>query len=149
MIEQNDDPRLSRARGYPYSIPERSFVYRDRGIGDFDPALLAGRTPVLAIGSNQSPQRLVQKFGHDASHVIPVQRARLADFDVVYSAHIASYGAVPAMLQTCAGAAVHVAVTWLDDTQLEIMHASEITAANVEGGGLQIAIQLPLSATGG
>jgi hypothetical protein len=122
--------RLARARDYPYEIPRRSFVYRDGGPGVFDARLTRGRTPVLAIGSNQSPQRLAQKFGHDASHVIPVQRARLPDFDVVYSAHVASYGAVPAMLQGCRGARVAVAVTWLDDAQLEIMHRSEIAAAN-------------------
>lgn len=131
MTEQNDrQARLARAREYPYAIPTRSFVYRDRGATDFDRSLLSGRTPVLAIGSNQSPQRLLQKFGHDASHVIPVQRARLADFDVVYSAHISSYGAVPAMLQGSPGASVSIAVTWLDDIQLQIMHDSEISASN-------------------
>jgi len=72
----------------------------------------------------------VQKFGHDASHVIPVQRARLAAFDVVYSAHISSYGAVPAMLQGSPGASVSIAVTWLDEVQMEIMHDSEISASN-------------------
>jgi len=122
--------RLLRARGYPYAIPRESFVYRERGIAPFDPALTRGRTPVLAIGSNQSPERLAQKFGHDASHLIPVERARLHGFDVVYSAHVTRYGAIPAMLQVCTGAAVSVAVTWLDDAQLEIMHESEIAAAN-------------------
>lgn len=122
--------RLARARGYPYAIPQQSYVYRDSGPGAFDPDLTRARTPVLAIGSNQSPERLAQKFGHDASHVIPVQRARLEDFDVVYSAHVASYGAIPAMLQVSPGARVAVAVTWLDDTQLEIMHETEIAAAN-------------------
>ena len=122
--------RLHRARSYPYDFPSHSFTYENGTLRDFEPALAAERTPVLAIGSNQSPQRLLQKFGHDASHVIPVQRAHLADFDVVFSAHISSYGAVPAMLQTSPGASVAVAVTWLNDEQLEIMHHSEIAAAN-------------------
>lgn len=122
--------RLQRARGYPYMIPRESFVYRDGRTAPFDLALTRGRTPVLAIGSNQSPERLAQKFGHDASHMIPVERARLDGFDVVYSAHVTRYGAIPAMLQACRGACVSVAVTWLDDAQLEIMHASEIAAAN-------------------
>lgn len=121
---------LSAARDYPYEIPRRSFVYSKRGLLDFDPALRDRRTPVLAIGSNQSPARLAQKFGHDAAHVIPVQRAKLEDFDVVYSAHISRYGAVPAMLQTSAGASVTIAVTWLDDAQLEIMGQSEVSAEN-------------------
>jgi hypothetical protein len=122
--------RLHRARSYPYDFPARSFTYANGAPRAFDATLTDKRTPVLAIGSNQSPQRLLQKFGHDSSHVIPVQRAQLADFDVVFSAHISSYGAVPAMLQTSPGASVALAVTWLNDEQLEIMHHSEIAAAN-------------------
>ena len=99
-------------------------------MSEFDRSLCRGRTPVLAIGSNQSPHRLAQKFGDDASHVIPVQRARLKDFDVVYSAHISTYGAVPAMLQVSEGSDVDLAVTWLNDAQLEIMNHSEVRAAN-------------------
>lgn len=121
---------LAQAREYPYAIPKKSFVYKDSGVSDFDPAFCAGRTPVLAIGSNQSPQRLAQKFGNDASHVIPVQRATLKHFDVVYSAHITTYGAVPAMLQISDGSEVELAVTWLDDAQLDIMHHSEVRTAN-------------------
>ena len=121
---------LSAARDYPYDIPRRSFVYSKHEVRKFDAALRDRRTPVLAIGSNQSPARLAQKFGHDASHVIPVQRARLKNFDVVYSAHISRYGAVPAMLQTSGGASVTISVTWLDEVQLEIMGHSEISAAN-------------------
>lgn len=121
---------LARARDYPYAIPRRSFVYRDSGIDAFDSALCRDRTPVLAIGSNQSPDRLAQKFGDDASHVIPVQRTRLQNFDVVYAAHISSYGAVPAMLQVSEGSEVELAVTWLNDGQLQIMTRSEVYAAN-------------------
>ncbi len=121
---------LARARTYPYSFPRRSFAYLDGRTGAFDREMTKGRSPVLAFGSNQSPERLTQKFGHQADHLIPVERARLRDFDVVYSAHITSYGAVPAMLQVSEGASVELAITWLDDRQLEIMHQSEISAAN-------------------
>lgn len=131
------DPHLARARDYPYAIPGYSYVYRDQGMMPFDPTLCRYRTPVLAIGSNQSPQQLARKFGHDASHVVPVQRARLPHFDVVYSAHITRYGAVPAMLQHCFAAVVDIAITWLDDRQLELMHASEIAAANYAFAALE------------
>lgn len=130
LTENDADAVLARARNYPYAFPRRSFVYRDGVETAFDPALKQGRTPVLAFGSNQSPERLRQKFGDRDGHVIPVERGRLQDFDVVYSAHITSYGAVPAMLQVSDGASVELAVTWLDDRQLAIMHDSEIKAAN-------------------
>lgn len=53
--------------------------------------------PVLAIGSNGSPQQLARKF--PASRfpdgvLIPVVRAVLEDFDVVYAPLLAAYGAV-------------------------------------------------------
>ncbi len=121
---------LSAARDYPYAIPTQSFVYRDGDVYPFEPLLCKGRTPVLAIGSNQSPARLTQKFPADTNHLIPVQRARLKDFDVVYSAHISRYGAVPAMLQHSPGSTVDVAVTWLNQDQLRIMNDSEVQAAN-------------------
>lgn len=129
-LEREASAVLARARGYPYDFPRESFLYRDGEVTAFDPAMTKGRTPVLAFGSNQSPERLRQKFGTTAGHEIPVERGCLYDFDVVFSAHITSYGAVPAMLQVSEGAAVELAVTWLDDDQLEIMHHSEIRAAN-------------------
>jgi hypothetical protein len=127
------DPRtdlLHRARTYPYPAPEHSYLYTDQGIRAFEPDARAGRTPVLAIGSNRAPERLRQKFGHADHHMIPVQRARLHHFDVVFSAHITSYGAVPAMLQVSPKTIVEIWVTWLDAEQLEIMHQTELGAAN-------------------
>lgn len=131
-----DSKRLARARGYPYAFPRTSFVYIDGNIRPFETNLTRGRTPVLAFGSNQSPERLTQKFGHEAGHIIPVERGKLQDFDVVFSAHLTNYGSIAAMLQVCDGAAVELAITWLDDDQLEIMHETEISAANYFFGAL-------------
>lgn len=121
---------LDRARGYPYAIPDHSYVWRGGKVAAFDPSLRNGRHPVLAIGSNQSPEQLTRKFGDRGE--IPVQRAALKDFDVYYSAHISQYGAVPAMLQRAPGTEVTLAVTWLDDRQLDIMHGTELSAAKYE-----------------
>lgn len=133
--------KLARARGYPYPIPEGSYLWCGGAVAPFDPRSREGRTPVLAVGSNQSPQQLTRKFG--GSGEIPVQRARLRDFDIYYSAHITSYGSVPAMLQRAPGAEVTLSVTWLDDQQLEIMHETELSAARyqyaaIEGIGLAL-----------
>lgn len=121
---------LRRARGYPYDAPHESFTWENGAVRDFDPADRAGRTPVLAFGSNRAPERLEQKFGRLDGHRIPVERATLPGFDVVYAAHITSYAAVPAMLQAAPGVTAHIAVTWLDAAQLTLMHATELGAAN-------------------
>ena len=120
--------KLARARDYPYAIPGDSYLWKGGAVAAFDPDARSHRTPVLAIGSNQSPQQLTRKFGDTGE--IPVQRARLADFDIYYSAHITAYGAVPAMLQHAPGTAVTLSVTWLDHRQLGIMHETELRAAN-------------------
>lgn len=119
--------RLARAREYPYRIPDGSYLWRGGDVHAFDPALRGDRTPVLAVGSNQSPQQLSRKFGDSGE--IPVQRARLSDFDIYYSAHITGYGSVPAMLQHAPGAQATLSVTWLDDRQLGVMHDTELYAA--------------------
>jgi len=118
------DPVLRRAAGYPYDITPHSFTFVDGAAAPFDAALIKGRHPVIGYGSNQSPERLRQKYG--TKHApIPVQRGQLADHDVVYSAHFSTYGSLPAALRHVEGTTVSVAVNWLDDAQLETMHPTE------------------------
>ena len=125
--------RVAHAKAYPFSIPGYSFVYRDgqahpAAAGEIDVTALAseGRAPVIACGSNRSPEQLHRKYRHlDGSVTIPVQRAWLADFDVVYAAHITRYGSIAATLQHVAGTSVEVSITWLDEPQLELMHGTE------------------------
>lgn len=139
---------LARARDYPYPLPHHSYHWRGGAVFDFDPALTAGRTPVLAVGSNQAPAQLTRKFGHDPAAEIPVQRCHLKNFDTVYSAHIASYGSVPAMLQTAPGATVTLFVNWLSQDQLPVMHETELGAGNYHYGRLDD-IELTLEDGGG
>jgi len=57
-------------------------------------------TPVLAYGSNASVQQLRREFsGFTTFTFIPVIKAKLYNFGVVYSAHFSAYGAVPLTLQ--------------------------------------------------
>jgi hypothetical protein len=122
--QQTDDARLKRALGYPYGVTAQSFTLIEGEVAPFDLIHIAGRTPVIGYGSNQSPERLRQKYG--TSHTpIAVQRARLADHDVVYSAHLAIYGALPAALRHTPGTTVEVAINWLSREQLAVMHPSE------------------------
>lgn len=139
---------LARARGYPYAIPGHSYHWHGGQFSEFDPAKTAGRTPVLAVGSNQSPEQLTRKFGHIEDWEIPVQRCHLAGFDVVYSAHIARYGSVPAMLQSAPGTTVTLFVNWLDAAQLTAMHETELSHGNYHYGRLDdVAVALEGGAT--
>jgi hypothetical protein len=119
------DPVLMRAVGYPYDITAHSFTFIEGEAAPFDAAHTIGRRPVIGYGSNQSPLRLRQKYGTDHAP-IPVQRAWLDDHDVVFAAHFAGYGALPAALRHVPGTRVAVAVTWLSDAELAVMHPTEI-----------------------
>ena len=119
---------LARARDYPYAVPGGSYTWRRGRVAPFDPAGTAGLTPVLALGSNRSPEQLQRKFGDRA--LIPVEAGRLQGFDIVYSAHITGYGAVPATLATSPGTTVGLAVTWLGTAELDAMHATELGNEN-------------------
>lgn len=120
------DP-LVRAKTYPYEIPRYSYLFRNGAFERHDDlsGYLDGRIPVIASGSNRSPAQLARKY-HDFEEVtIPVERAQLKDYDVVYAAHITGYGSIAANLQHIPGASVEVSITWLGDDQLARMDATE------------------------
>ena len=123
--------RLAIAKGYPYDAPANSYLFRDgraHPLSDSrqaDP--FAGRLAVLGHGSNRAPSQLARKFAHfeGAASEIPVTYVWLDDYDVVYSAHVTAYGAIASNLTHAPGCRVRVALTWLDDRQLERMHETE------------------------
>jgi hypothetical protein len=121
---------------YPFDVPAAGFVWRAGEVaspggpaGDLE---LSSRAAVLAIGSNASPAQLSRKFAAErfrdprvADGVIPVVEAVAPDVDVVYAAHVASYGSVPATLVAAPGVRVHVFVCWLTPAQLARMNETE------------------------
>ena len=132
---------LALAKAYPFAIPEHSYLYSDGEVRPLDGPLesgapeLEGRVPVLAVGANAAPEHLKLKFGHlDGTQVIPVERARLFDFDSVYSAHVASYGSIPPTLAPSPGTELALGITWLTADQLSRMHETE--GANYRFGQL-------------
>ena len=151
---------IARALGYPYPRPGLSYLFSCRSgahaeiqawpagslpvpthpnvLCEFLAANgaphwvndLTDRCPVLAYGSNASPEQLYRKFGslvavEPGDKLIPVFRGTLDDHDVVYSASLASYGSVPATLQQSLGTTCQVFVTMLTPLQLQVMHESE------------------------
>ncbi len=128
-LPQSDHELLALAKGYPYRSPPGSYLFvegraRPLEAGTDAPELFRGRVPVVAHGSNRSAEQLARKFGGSAE--IPVSRARLGGYDVVYSAHMTRYGAIAANLRHVPGMEVEVWITWLTEPQLDRMHATEL-----------------------
>lgn len=126
-LPEAPDDRLALAKGYPFAAPSDSFVFAEGEIRPIDEAGFNARRPVLAHGSNRAPAQLARKFGHltEDDGTVPVTRAWLRDYDVVYAAHVTRYGAVASTLQHAPGCAAAVAVTWLTGAQLDRMHETE------------------------
>ncbi len=139
-LPESDHARLALAKSYPFPVPGRSYLFRDGAArplesGTSQAARFAGRRPVIGHGSNRSPEQLHRKFGARAE--IPVSRAWLQDYDVVYSAHITQYGSIAANLQHTPSAVAEVYVTWLAEDQLGRMHETELGGENYFYGRLR------------
>jgi hypothetical protein len=97
----------------------------------------------LACGSNASPAQLRRKLsGHGGGSVVPVIGARVSGVDVVYSAHMSSYGAIPATLVASPGTEVSLHITFLDESQLRLMDDTELNYARVRIGGNEFPLTL-------
>ncbi len=135
LAETGDDPLRDGVVRAGDRLAPAAELLRDLGIPG-TPGL-DERVPVLAYGSNAAPGQLARKFAHfDGDVVIPVMRARLAGYDVVYAPHISGYGAIPATLEVSAGTVAGIAVAFLTAPQLALMHDGEIAAVNYVYGQL-------------
>ena len=108
---------VERALAYPYVPPHESYVLGDADV-DRD-----GRHVVLAYGANGAAEVLRRKLGDDAH--LAVLAGTLHHFDIVYSAHISAYGAIPSTLHPAPGKAIPVFALLLDDDQLVALIETE------------------------
>lgn len=136
LIEVAEDLHSSRIRsdGSETTLDEAA-----RALGAPSDQLAAPRFPVLAYGSNASPESLRWKFP-DHVAVLPLLRGTATGVDVVYSAHMTVYGSIAATLQGSPGTTTEVFVALLTEAQLERMTAWEINARPERLEGLQIAL---------
>ena len=119
---------LRRALTYPYATPGRSYLYLEGAaeeLPDGSPDL-AERTPLLSYGANAAPEALALKLASLPGVAMPVLRAELEHFDVVYSAHVSPYGAVPATLVESPGTRAPVFVVYPTAEQLALLTAQEL-----------------------
>lgn len=128
---------LRRALEYPYATPERSYLFREGDAHELprDPDL-SGRTPLLAYGANAAPEALARKLASLAEDALPVVRAELEGFDVVYSSHVSPYGAVPATLLESPGTTAPAFVLHVTVDQRAALTASEPNYDLVEVNGI-------------
>jgi hypothetical protein len=118
---------VRRALAYPYDPPAGSFVQ----IGDRTLPVppeeidVAGRRALLAYGANASPEALTRKLAATAPAPIPVLRVALSGWDVVYSAHVTRYGAVPAAVIASPGTVASIHLVFPNDEQLAAIAATE------------------------
>jgi hypothetical protein len=128
---------LKRALEYPYAAPERSYLYRDGTAEELPDDLdLGDRTPLLAYGANAAPEALAYKLAALPGLDMPVVQSELEGFDVVYSAHVSPYGAVPATLQESAETVAPVFVIYPTKEQRALLSAGELNYDLVEVAGI-------------
>jgi hypothetical protein len=133
---------LARAAAYPYAAPLRSFVQiggEARELPAEGPDL-SGRRPVLAYGANAAPSALARKLAALADLPLPVLRAELDDFDIVYSAHVSPYGAVPSTLQRSRGTTVPLFVAYPTEEQSRLLSRTEPNYELHELGDLDLRV---------
>ena len=121
-----DEP-VRRALAYPYAPPAGSFVQLGDRTLPVPPEEIdvEGRRALLAYGANASPEALTRKLAHLPSEPIAVLRVSLTGWDVVYSAHVTRYGAVPAAVVPSPGTAASVHLVFPNDEQLAALAATE------------------------
>jgi hypothetical protein len=129
---------LERALAYPYATPDRSYLYRDGEAHELpeDGPDFTGRTPLLSYGANAAPEALARKLVSLPGVELPVMRAELHGFDVVYSAHVSPYGAVPATLVKRPGTTAPVYVLHPTAEQRALLTASEPNYDLIEVDGI-------------
>lgn len=144
---------LARAAAYPYPAPLRSFVQLGTGTHDLprQGPDLGGRRPLLAYGANAAPAVLARKLAALPGQPLPVLRAELDDFDIVYSAHISPYGAVPSTLQRSPGTTAPVFIAFPTPEQERLLTATEpnYELRRLKGLAIRVELERPLDSLDG
>jgi hypothetical protein len=82
-------------------------------------------TPILAAGSNASPEQLARKLGSIPQFAIPVIYGQIRGWSSVYSAHVTRYGAIPATLFRDRHATTHLHCLFVPKRLIDIFDQSE------------------------
>jgi hypothetical protein len=126
-VRPDTEELVRRALAYPYDPPAGSFVQLGDRTLPVPPQEIEveGRRALLAYGANASPEALTRKLAALPPAPIPVLRVALSGWDVVYSAHVTRYGAVPAAVVASPGTVASVHLVFPNDEQLAALAATE------------------------
>jgi hypothetical protein len=141
---QFEPAMVDRALGYPWERPAGSYEWRDGEVTQLaaltEPerehliarysAGEAPRLPMLAIGSNASPEVLERKFGHfppGEERAVLALAGHLHEFDIGAAAQPTIYGSMPATPFESPGTAVAAALLWVTPDQFTQLTWSEVT----------------------
>jgi hypothetical protein len=147
-----EDDDFDRALAYPWERPVESFFMQDGSVQllgsaddlgaiDLGPA---ERYPLITFGSNGSPGVLSKKLavlGEDSRDVLALT-GELAGFDVVASAHIAIYGAMPATIIPAAETSVRAGLLLVTAEQFTALTRTEFNYAVARIDGARFSADL-------
>lgn len=142
-------------RDYPWAVPPVTGIVRPDGVavGPLPSAdVLAERTPVVAVGSNASPDVLVRKLGGLLGTGLPIAPAVVEDITVGHFAQVAARGFVAAAPAFSPGARSELGIGWFDEEQLARLDETEpnyrrevLTSSCTWAGGDVIGAQVYVS----
>jgi hypothetical protein len=133
------DADFERALGYPWERPDHSFFMQDGSVQLLEPgddlSLLelgaAERYPLITFGSNGAPGVLAAKLSvldPDERDVL-LLTGELAGYDVVASAHVAIYGAMPATIVPAARTSARAGLLLVTAEQFTALTRTEFNYA--------------------
>jgi hypothetical protein len=144
-----------RAISYPWERPRDSFWMEDGaveilGAADHPAAGREQRYPLITFGSNGAPGVLAAKLSvlaEDERDVL-VLAGELNGFDVVHSAHVALYGALPATIVRSPGTSVRAGLIMATAAQFEALTMTEFNyrLARVDGAAFAADLDVPAPA---
>ncbi len=142
-------------RDYPWAVPPVTGIVRPDGVevGALPSSEeLAERTPVVAVGSNASPDVLVGKLGGLLATGLPIAPAVVEDITVGHFAQVAARGFVAAAPAFSPGARSELGVGWFDAEQLARLdetepnyHREVLTSSCTWAGGEIVGAQVYVS----
>jgi hypothetical protein len=111
--------------GGPLHNAGQAAIDVDLALSKLAAKVMGQRFPVVAVGSNASPGRLIHKFSDILGMtVIPLTAAHVANIGVAHSAHVSRAGYIPYSPRLSNDVA-RLFVLWLDTNQLSRLDATE------------------------